>query len=198
MSTDQTQKTWLGRILQSVANWFTKEAKPAVHDIVVIADNIGNALKKSEASPTGLLHLFEVALPMVIPASTGLVNAFQFALNKIVIDLNWAKAETDKTGDQIIQDGLKYLASIKGTDDYVIQMHAFAAKTQKWLSDNLQAGLTIQQALMTPQIVHDPTLFGIAQELIGDVNIASQAVNTVADETQAAIDANKPADEAPQ
>lgn len=196
--TTQPQKTWLGRLIQKVGNWFTNEAKPIVHDIVVIADNVGNKLKASEASPTGLLHLFEVALPMVIPASTGLINAFQFELNKIVTDLNWAKAESGKTGDQIVQDGLTYLKSLKGTDDYAIQMHAFAAKTQKWFSDNLQAGLTIQQALTTPSIVHDPTLSLIANEIIKDVQGVSQVADAVADTTQEIIDANKPADEAPQ
>lgn len=194
MATDQTavpQKTWLGRLIQRFADWVSNTAKPEIHDVAVMADKIGNAFKASEASPTGLLHLFEVALPMIIPASSGLVNAFQFALSKIVTDLDLAVAETDKTGDQIIMDGLKKLESLKGTEDYAIKMHSFAAKVQMWFSANLQLGITIEQALTLPAIVHDPTLSKIANEIMGDIKGASGVVDTVVDETENVINTNQ-------
>lgn len=178
-------QTWLGKLFSTIASWFSK-AGPVVHSITIIADNVANAVKNAEASQLG--QLFEVGLEMAIPASTGLVNAFKLELNVIVTDLNWAVAEEGKTGNQIVQDGLTYLASIKGTDNYAVQLHAFAAKVQKWFSDNLGAGLTIEQALLTPQIVHNPALLGIANEIIGDVEGAQKVVNTVVDETQQAID----------
>jgi hypothetical protein len=193
MSTDQnTGKSWLGNLISKFLTWVNLKAKPEIHDFAVVADKVGNAFKASEASPTGLLHLFEVALPMIIPASTGLVNAFQFALAKIVTDLDLAVAETSKTGDQIIMDGLKKLESLKGTEDYAIKMHSFAAKVQMFFSNNLQLGLTIEQALTLPAIVHDPTLSKIATEVVQDIKGASQVVDSVVKETEQTINSAQP------
>ena len=128
-----------------------------------------------------------------------MVDGFKLALPKIVTDLNWAVAEESKTPDQLIQDGLDYLKTIKGTDDYVIQLNSFAAKVQKWFSDNQGLGLTIQQALLSPQIVHNPTLLGIATDVQAVINEAPVIIDSVVAEsapqitTEATVIPNGPA-----
>ncbi len=174
-----TQKTWLGNLIAKVAAFFSG-ASNGIHDITVIADNIANTIKNSPL--TGLL---ENALEMVIPASTGLVEAFKLELPNIVEKLNWALAAESKTPDALVIEGLAYLKTLKGTDDYVIQLNSFAAKVQKWFSDNLGYGLTIQAALLTPQIVHDPALLNIANSIVSDAQKVSNIVNEVVDETAA-------------
>lgn len=168
-----TTTTWLGRLFATVVSWFSK-ASAAIHDVTVLADNVTNAIKNSPI--TGGI---ETALEMSIPASTGLVEAFKLELPNIVTKLNWAVAEESKTPDQLVSDGLAYLESIKGTDDYVIQLNSLAAKIQKWFSDNQGLGLTIQQALLTPQIVHNPTLLSIATDVENALETTSKAVNSV-------------------
>ena len=191
MSTTPT--TWLGKLFATVASWFSKVSGP-IHDVTVLADNIANAIKNSP-----LTSVAYTALEMAIPASTGLVDGFKLALPKIVTDLNWAVAEESKTPDQLIQDGLDYLKTIKGTDDYVIQLNSFAAKVQKWFSDNQGLGLTIQQALLSPQIVHNPTLLGIATDVQAVINEAPVIIDSVVAEsapqitTEATVIPNGPA-----
>jgi len=172
MSTN-TQTTWLSRLFASIVVFFSKAA-PAIHDITVIADNVANVMKSSP-----ITSIVETGLEMAIPASTGLVEAFKLQLPNIVTKLNWAVAEESKTPDQLVLDGIRYLQSVKGTDIYVVQLNSFAALVQKWLSDNQGLGLTIQQALLTPQIVHSPQLLGIANEVVADIKIASGIVDKV-------------------
>lgn len=176
MPTTQTTQTWLGKVFAKVASWFGN-ASGAIHDVVVIADNVANAIKSSPLTP-----VVETLLEKAIPASTGLVEAFKLELPNIVTKLNWAVAESSKTPDQLVADGLAYLQTLKGTDQYVIALHSFAATVQKWFSDNLGYGLTIQMALTSPQVVHNPALLDIANEVVSVVNtVVKDTTPTVAD-----------------
>lgn len=172
-----TKTTWLGKLFAAIGAFFSG-ASAQVHDVTIIADRVANVIKSSP-----ITSALETGIEMAIPASTGLVEAFKLELPNIVQKLNWAVAEETKTPDQMVQDAFKYLQSIKGTDDYVIQLNGFAAKVQKWLSDNQGLGLTIQQALLTPQIVHNPQLLGIANEVISNLKVVSGIVDTVVKDT---------------
>jgi hypothetical protein len=134
-------------------------ATSEVHNIVTIADNIANQIKTLEASAVG--QFLEATIETLIPASTGLVNAFRLWLPKIVTDLNWAVKEAGKTDAEKIADAVAYLESIKGTDAYAAQLNTLNALIQKWLSDNQGAGLTIQQALTISQVNHNPDLVAV-------------------------------------
>jgi hypothetical protein len=131
-------------------------ADTLVHTIVTTADNLANAIKNLEASQVG--QFLEVGLEALIPASTGLINAFKLWLPVVVIDLNWAVKEDGKTDAEKVADAVAYLESIKGTDAYAAQLNTLNALIQKWLSDNQQGGLTIQQALTISQVNHNPDL----------------------------------------
>jgi hypothetical protein len=150
-------KTWLGRIFATIASWFSS-ASGAVHDLTVLADNLANAIKNLEASTVGTF--IETTVEMLIPASTGLINAFKLWLPVIVTDLNWAVAEEGKTPEQILADAIAYLNKIKVTNPnaYAGQLNTLNALIQKWFSDNQGLGLTIQAALTAAQVVHDPSL----------------------------------------
>lgn len=148
-------ETTLAKLWDKVKSLFSS-ASSEVHTIVSIADKIANEIKTLEASQVG--QFLEVTLEALIPASTGLVNAFKLWLPVIVTDLNWAVAEEGKTNTQKISDALTYLASIKGTDVYASQLNTLNALIQKWMSDNQGAGVTIQQALTMAQVVHNPDL----------------------------------------
>ena len=147
--------TFLKDLWDKVKSLF-HSASPLVHTIVTIADNAVNAIKTAEASQAG--QLLESGLEAIIPASTGLINAFKLWLPVIVTNLNWAVKEDGKTDAEKIADALAYLESIKGTDAYAAQLNTLNALIQKWLSDNQQAGLTIQQALTVSQVNHNPDL----------------------------------------
>lgn len=160
-----TNKTWLGNLIAKVAAWFST-ASNDLHDFTVIADNLVNAIKKIEASTVG--QFLETTVEILIPASTGLVNAFKLWLPVVVIDLNWALQEEGKTNEQKITDAAAYLIKLKviNPDAYATQANALNALIQKWLGDNSGIGTTIQQALVSAPIVHDPSLLNINQPLV--------------------------------
>lgn len=167
------QKTWLGNLLAKIGAWITG-AKDEVHDLAVIADNLANVIKKAEAST--IVQTLETTVEMIIPASTGLVNAFKLYWPKLVTVLNLAVAETNKTDTQIMVDGAQALAVMKGLDPnaYAGTMNTIASMIKQWFDDNmgLAAG-TMQTALITQQLVHDPSLASI-------LNIPSVDVTNVA------------------
>lgn len=146
---------FLGNLWDKVKSLF-HTASSKVHDIVTIADNVANAVKTLEASTVG--QFIESGIEALIPASTGLVNAFKLWLPVIVTDLNWAVKEEGKTDAEKVADAVAYLESIKGTDVYASQLNTLNALIQKWLSDNHGAGLSIQQALTISQVNHNPDL----------------------------------------
>lgn len=152
-----TQKTWIGNLLAKIAAFFAG-ATNAAHDFAVVADNLANAIKTAEASTLG--QLFETGLEMLIPASTGLVDAFKLYWPKLLVTLNLAVQETGKTDEQIIIDGAAALAKMKGIDPnaFAVVMTGISAHVKQWFMDNTGSGGTIQQSILTQVIAHDPTL----------------------------------------
>lgn len=147
--------TFLATLWDKVKTFF-HSASDVVHDVVIMADEAVNKIKELEQSQVG--QFLEMGIETIIPASTGLINAFKLWLPVVVTDLNWAVKEEGKTDAEKVQDALAYLASIKGTDIYATQLNSLNALIQKFLSDNQGAGMTIQQALTASQVVHNPEL----------------------------------------
>ncbi len=155
MSTTQT--SWLSNLLAKIGSWFST-ATTETHDFAVIADNLANTVKTVEASTVG--QVFETTLEMIIPASTGLVNAFKLYWPKLITTLNLAVAETGKSDTQIVVDGAGALNKMKGIDPnaYATTVTGIAANIKQWLMDNTGSGGTIQQGIITQVIAHDPSL----------------------------------------
>lgn len=159
--TTTSVKTWLSKAWTTIKTFFDK-ASNQVHDLTVIADNLANALKNAEASNIG--QFLETTVEMIIPSSTGLINAFKLWLPVVVAKLNWAVAEEGKAPQQVVADAVSYLQGLKTSDPdlYAAQLNTLNALIQKWFSDNQGAGLNIQQALATTQVVHNPDLIAQA------------------------------------
>ena len=152
--------TWLSKILAKVASYFGN-ASNEIHDVAVISTNVVNAIKNAEQSNIG--QLVETGLEMVIPASSGLINAFKLWLPVVLKDLNWVVGETNLNLtlpdlQNYLSAAASYLSTIKGTDVYAAQLNSLNALVQKWFSDQRGLGLTMPQALLTPQAVYNPNL----------------------------------------
>ena len=147
----------LSNLWDKVKSFFSG-ASNQVHDIVTIADKIANEIKTLDESTVG--QFLTSTIVTIIPAASGLVNAFQLWLPKIVTDLNWAVKEEGKTDAEKVTDAVNYLTSLKASnpDAYASQLNSINALIQKWLSDNQGAGLNIQQALTISQVNHNPSL----------------------------------------
>ena len=147
----------LSHLWDKVKSFFSG-ASGTVHEIVTIADKIANEIKVLDESQVG--QFLTVTIETIIPSTTGLINAFQLWLPKIVTDLNWAVQEDGKTDAQKVTDAVNYLSKLKASnpDAYASQLNSINALIQKWLSDNQGAGLNIQQALTISQVNHNPNL----------------------------------------
>lgn len=148
---------FLENLWDKVKSLFSK-ADTLVHTIVTLADELVNKLKDLEESEAG--QFLETAIETLIPASTGLINAFRLWLPIVVTDLNWAVQEEGKTSEEKIADAIAYLTKLKviNPDAYAAQLNTINALIQKWLSDNQGAGLNMPQALTITQVNHNPDL----------------------------------------
>ena len=147
----------LSTLWEKVKSFFAN-ASTEVHVIVTVADNIVNVFKNLEASATG--QFLETTLETLIPSTIPLVNAIKLWLPKVFTDLNWAVAEDGKKPEEVLQDALNYLQKVKSLniDAYAASLNTLNALIQKFISDNQESGLTIQQALAVGQVVHNPDL----------------------------------------
>lgn len=157
-----SDESFLGKLWHSVKTFFTG-ASSVVHTIITVADKIVNEFKTVEESTVG--QFLETTLETLIPQTIPLVNALKLWLPKIVTDLNWAVAEDGKKGEEVLADALKYLNTLKGVniDAYAAQLNTLNALIQKFMSDNQQGGLTIQQAITVGQVIHNPDLIATAE-----------------------------------
>lgn len=133
-------------------------SSPTVHMVLVTADSLTNELKDLEQSDIG--QFLENTVKTIIPGSTGLIYAFDSWLAKTVTVLNWAVEEEGKTDKQKVADAVTYLKQLKivDIDAYSAQLNSLNALIQKWMSDNQGAGLTMPQALVAAQVIHNPDL----------------------------------------
>lgn len=139
-----------------------KSLSPAGQAIISTADKLVNELKVLEASDAG--QFLEGTIEAVVPASTGLVNAFKLWLPVVVTDLNWVVVEEGKTDAQKIADAVAYLKQLKisNPDAYAGQLNTLNALIQKWMSDNQGEGITMPQALAISQINHSSDLLEVS------------------------------------
>ena len=159
MSNEKT--TWLSRLITKAAIFFSL-MDDKVHDAALIANNVGNAIVKAMTSPAG--HLLTIGIEMAVPASTTLVEATKLALPAIMTKVNTAAFETSKTGEEQAADALHYLLILRTTDPdlFAIKMNGIVALVNKFFTENMGLGTTIQQILPTTQIVHNPELLNVA------------------------------------
>lgn len=160
METPQ-KDTWLSRTFSKLVNWLTKE-KSQLHDLTIVADNIGTALVKEMASP--VYEAIKTALEMAIPASTGLFNAFELELPNIMVRLGWTIREEGKTDEQIILDGLSHIKAfhIGDPDAFAVKIAGLVSLAGKFFSSNMGVAATIQQWLTLNQMVHNPNLLDVS------------------------------------
>lgn len=148
---------FLSKLWDHVKSLF-HNASDTIHDIVTVADKVANEIKNLEESQVG--QFLEVTLQTILPVSAPIINGFKLWLPKVVTQLNWAVQEDGKTDEQKIADAVAYLAKLKGDnpDAYAGQLNTLNALIQKWISDEQNAGLNIQQALTISQVNHNPDL----------------------------------------
>lgn len=145
--------TILESIWNSIKN-FLSNLTHAVHDYASIANNIVNALKTLEQSQVG--QFIETTLETLIPASTGLVNAFKLELPNIFKILELVTDETSKTSEQIVADGVAALQALKVSNPklYALKTAGLATFTSEFFTNNNGEQATFGQLLALGQSVH--------------------------------------------
>lgn len=156
-------ETFLSILFKKIAAWL-KGAEKVLAPSIQIAENLLNALKKFEASPLG--QTVNVLIETLIPASTGLINAFQLQLPVWLIDLGWIKNEAGKTLDQQWQDAQAYLNSIIDPNVKATQLAALKALFTNFFVQNSgvtvspNTEFTINHAMVLAVPSHDPSIVG--------------------------------------
>ena len=147
-------ETFVSNLFSKILNWI-KGAEAKLKPVLDIAENILNALKTFDASALG--QTVEGLIETVIPASTGLINAFKLQLPVWLIKLNWITNEDNKTFDQQWTDALAYLDTLKGGSEYAVQLNSLKALFTEFFAGNGKDVVNIQQALTLAQAHHDIT-----------------------------------------
>lgn len=157
MSTPAEHESFLEKIWDAIASLFSK-SNNALKEIATIADNFVNALKAAEASPTG--QAIESIIELIIPSSTGLINALKLAFP--IAQQQLANIEDGKTQAELEQAFLSWLTGLKTSDPnlYAGALTTINAWVQKFLADNQGEILPIENALANTQIVHTLSLQG--------------------------------------
>lgn len=132
-------------------------------DEIVIIVNKGIALVTKLLvflqSPAGLL--LETVIGEYVPAA--LVTEFTTVwLPKVLVDLNWVKAEATDTPEQIITQGLSYAASLSGSVK-AAQLNSLSALINEWVAEQQGVSFTIQQSLTVTQPAFNPAL-GVVED----------------------------------
>src|ERR1700748_2130521 len=134
--------TWISDEIKKLTNWITG-AEKTLSPVIDIAENVLNGIKNFEASAPG--QLLESVVEAYIPASTGLINAFNMQLPVWLVELNWIKNETSKSLTEQWEDALSYLNSISDQNVKASQYNTLKALFSKFFADNQGVPATIQQ-----------------------------------------------------
>jgi hypothetical protein len=142
---------WVTKEFKQLITWIG-QAEEKLKPALVVAENLLNGLKSFTDSGIGktVISIIEAE----IPASTGLLVAFQNQLPIWLAELNWINNEGNKTLDEQWKDALAYLSSIKDPDVYASQLNTLKALFTKFFGTNEGLGVTIQQALTIAQPSH--------------------------------------------
>lgn len=140
--------TSISSLFHKVLTWI-KGAEDKLHPAIKIAEDLVNALKSPQAETV------EAIIETIVPASTGLINAVKLLLPSILEKLKWVDTEVTKDLNSQWDDAIKYLESLKGTDEYAVQLNSLKALLTKFFAQNAGQDLTIQQALVLSQPTHD-------------------------------------------
>lgn len=143
--------TWISEEITKALNWI-KGAETKLAPVINIAENVLNGLKTFEASTLG--QLVESVIEAEIPASTGLINAFNLQLPVWLIELNWIKSETGKSLTEQWEDAQSYLNSITDPNVKASQYNTLKALFSNFFAQNEGIETTIQQMLTLAQPTH--------------------------------------------
>lgn len=142
---------WIADELHKLVSWISG-AEKTLAPAISIAETALNALKTFDSSVAG--QTIESIIEGVIPASTGLINAFHLQLPVWLVELNWIKNETGKTLTEQWEDVQSYLNSISDPDVKASQYNTLKALFLKFFGSNTGEPVTIQQALTLAQPTH--------------------------------------------
>ncbi len=138
----------IGHFFKKVLDWITG-AEEKLKPILKIAEDVLNALKSPAAQS------IEAIIESVVPASTGLIEAFKLQLPVWLVQLKWIEDEAGKTLDQQWQDALNYLNSIPDKDVRAAQLATLKALFTKFFGSDGEHVVNIQQAITLSQPSHD-------------------------------------------
>lgn len=141
-------------------------------------DDLTNGIKAIEATPVGseIIGAVETVAGLVIPQQYQI--AFKAWFPTFIKDMGWVKDELNKSDDDIVADFVTWFTGLTKPAIKASVAHVIAANGSLFVSDQIGAGVTPQQALTLPQIVHDPTIF--------DAPVASAVVNSLSPATTSA------------
>lgn len=142
---------FLGKEWHQFITWLEGEEEK-LKPIITIAENVLNAIKSFEASPEG--QALEAVIESVIPASTGLINAFKLQLPVWLVQLKWIEDEDSKTLDEQWADAQAYLATIVDPQVYAVQLAALKSLFSTFFANNAGVSLNIQQGIVLSQPTH--------------------------------------------
>lgn len=147
----QDAETFISDELKKIVSWVEGEEKN-VAPAIALAENALNAIKSFEVTPEG--ETIEAILEAVIPASTGLVVAFNNQLPVWLADLGLIDAEAGKNLSAQVSDAVSVVKS--KTDSNVVSVILGGLKSlfTTWFADNLGTPITIQQAQTLSQPTH--------------------------------------------
>lgn len=150
---------WFQKVAASIGSFFSSAVKTAEKDATVVdhaletaanvALNATNALKDWAATPAG--QTIEAVIGTVVPAQW--VNGFINILPTIITDLQWAKNELDKTGRQIITDGLNAVLS-SSANGKATMLASLQAHSAVHFAAQQGVDLPIQAALSQAHVVY--------------------------------------------
>lgn len=147
----QDAEQWLGKEWHQFVTWL-KGAENTLKPVLSIAENVLNGLKTFVASPVGLT--LESLVETLIPASTGLVEAFNLQLPVWLVQLKWIEAEDDKTLSEQWSDAQAYLNSITDPKVYATQLASLKALFTAFFAGDGENAVNIQQAIVLSQPSH--------------------------------------------
>lgn len=149
----QDVENFLVNIFKKLIEWITG-AEKALKPVITIAENVLNGIKNFDGSVEGAS--IESLIEQLIPASTGLIDAFKIQLPVWLTQLNWIKDEANKTLDEQWADAQAYLNSIIDKDVKATQLAALKALFTKFFGSDGEHVVNIQQAITLSQVTHDP------------------------------------------
>lgn len=147
----QDVELFIGKEWHQFTAWLQAE-ETKLKPVITIAENVLNGIKDFEISPEG--QALEGLLETLIPASTGLVEAFNLQLPVWLVQLKWIENEDNKTLSEQWADAQAYLATIIDPHVYATQFASLKALFTVFFGGDGTNVVNIQQAITLSQPSH--------------------------------------------